>query len=223
MSRDFPGTNSNYLSMGDAASVDVTGLSFSVSSWVKPDAISGVNRSIIGKDTTGVLVQYRLGTGIGTNKWSIQCGDGGTEDTVDGALNPALGVWSHVAAVKNSVDLRLYVNGALDGTPLATTRAIYDSASPCYIGNRLPNDQPWDGLIEHVAIWDASLTPDEILSLAKGTSPRMIRPLNLRGYWPLRGLALPEPDLSGRGAPGVLTGSIAVGAPGSPQGPYVLS
>ena len=43
----------------------------------------------------------------------------------------------------------------------------------------------FDGSIAEAAIWNAALTDDEILSLAKGFTPDQIRPQNLVFYAPL--------------------------------------
>jgi len=53
----------------------------------------------------------------------------------------------------------------------------------------------WTGRLCEIAFWTAVLTAAEIRALAGGVSPKVIRPLALKAYWPLWGTVLPEVDL----------------------------
>lgn len=53
------------------------------------------------------------------------------------------------------------------------------------------------GPMAEVAIWNVALTAGEAAAHAAGVPANRIRPLSLKGYWPLYGIASPEPDLSG--------------------------
>ena len=51
-----------------------------------------------------------------------------------------------------------------------------------------------NGRLAEIAIWNAALTDDEVLSLSKGVSPLRVDPQNLVAYWPLYGNGSPEPN-----------------------------
>lgn len=54
------------------------------------------------------------------------------------------------------------------------------------IGYRYPGDvYPFNGYVAECALWNTALTDAEIESLAKGFSPRRIRPQSLVFYAPL--------------------------------------
>ena len=78
----------------------------------------------------------------------------------------------------------------------------------------------FNGRIAEVGLWRAVLSADEILSASQGVSPSRIRPGALIGYWPIWGVASPEPDLSDLGNHGTVTGT-APAADHAPVGrPY---
>ena len=58
-------------------------------------------------------------------------------------------------------------------------------------------------------MWSVALNTNEAAALAKGERPHKIRPANFLGYWPLDGIASPEPDFSGLAHNLTLTGSPA--------------
>lgn len=55
------------------------------------------------------------------------------------------------------------------------------------------------GRIADAGIWAVLLTADEIVSLAKGFDPRLVRPQSLKFYNPIQGRRSPEPGFVGPG------------------------
>ena len=94
-----------------------------------------------------------------------------------------------------------------------------DAAEIAYLGNRGAADWTFNGLIEHVSVWDNALTVTQLDALrlrpyaplhrfatAAGTL------INLKGYWPLtESAAATCLDHSGNGSNGTVTGTT-VGA-----------
>src|SRR5208282_6101410 len=63
------------------------------------------------------------------------------------------------------------------------------------------------------AYWSGvTLTVNEAEALYNGARPNTIRPSGLGEYYPIDGLAWPEPDLSGSGLNGTVTGTTGNGA-----------
>jgi len=223
MSRDFPGTNSNYLDAGDVAAIDITGTALTVHAWIRPDALSGVPR-IVGKwgATLGVR-QYLLDIQTGGQVRAFVA-DAGGNDPANGVTVLSIGVWQAVALRKNGTGgdaLQAFLNGVLDGT-VTSNRSIQNTTSGLRFGNDVGNANPFDGLIAEVGIWDVALTDAEIASLAKGFSPLLVRPQNLKGYWPLWGTGSPERDYSGLGSHATVTGTVNAGNKHPPVMPFVL-
>ena len=65
----------------------------------------------------------------------------------------------------------------------------------------------FNGSLAEIAFWTTNLTDANITSLAAGASARSFSLANLVAYWPLCGVASPEPDTSGAGHNLTLTGT----------------
>lgn len=107
-------------------------------------------------------------------------------------------VWQHAAAVYAATNSRVaYLNGGNSGTE--TTIAVPVGPNRTSIG-RVGRNVPFaylDGLVAEVGIWNVALSASEIAALAQRVSPLHVQAANLVGYWPLYGVADPEPDYSG--------------------------
>lgn len=218
MSRSFPGTNSNYLSVGDVASIDITGTELTISAWLKVTA-SAVSRFICSKETeSSANGQYALYVGATTEKLQFRISDNvPNADAVASANIVPAGVWCHVCGRKTSGLLGVFINGILDAQ-VASAKSIANSANSFILGNRQANNTPYLGLMAEVAVWNAALSDAEVAALAKGMSPYHFRRNNLRHYSSLLGVATPEADQSGYVANLALTGSVPAGADHAPVG-----
>jgi len=136
--------------------------------------------------------------------------------TLTGTTVVQPGVWYHVATTaQNGGLLHLYVNGKEEGTPVPVN-TLWQGGTITEIGTGSGGVfQPAPELIDDLAIWYSSLSPDRVLLLSQGQSP-----LNVGGA---SGLALVNPrtlasgtlnDVSGHAqiAPQVFTVSPAVTA-----------
>lgn len=213
MSRDFPGTASNYLSIGDAAAIDITGTALTVAAWVRPDTTSGLH-FIASKGIDSGNVQYNLYQNAAAIQFAI--GDATSNDDLGVAAQVSSGSWQHFTGRKNGTGAgaqELFKNGVSVGTG-TSNRTIQNTAQNLFIGQRSDNNAvtAFDGLIAEVAIWNVALSNSNILSLGSGASPLGINPGNLKGYWRLAGTASPEPDSSGSGNSASIVGTVPAGA-----------
>jgi hypothetical protein len=95
--------------------------------------------------------------------------------------------WNMATAVGTSATSRtVYLNAANSGTQ-TTSRTPTTPDRVCIGFARVSGiDTPsMEGYIAEVAIWNATLTTDELSSLYKGTKADQIRPQNLKFYMPL--------------------------------------
>lgn len=79
---------------------------------------------------------------------------------------------------KNTVGAGIVETVAPSGTANTTSNALV-------IGNRTDGSRNWDGLLADFAVWDALLDDDEFIALARGFSPRLIRPASLVEFVPM--------------------------------------
>jgi hypothetical protein len=111
----------------------------------------------------------------------------GTPLSANSSASYTTNTWNMATAVGTSDTSRtVYLNAANSGTQ--TTRRTPTTPDRVCIGfSRVSgSDTPsMEGYIAEVAIWNVTLTTDELTSLYKGTKADQIRPQNLKFYMPL--------------------------------------
>lgn len=162
---NFNGTN-DFVSIADNSRLRLT-RGGSISAWIylKTYGSAGVNRRIIDKSTFA----------SGTNGWLLcvrpdgSLGFGGPvfgSDTAPGTI--PLNTWTHVTAVFDDTVEHLYINAVQSEIPNDTVLLPLppDVPSSLKIGNRAgATDQPWDGYIDDVRVYDRVLSEDEVREL----------------------------------------------------------
>jgi len=125
-------------------------------------------------------------------------------------------VWHWYYLVRRgTADFELFVDGTSEGT-FGTTTGITDAGTSNFVGNNTvgPGNGPAIGDIARYATWNVALTLGEARTFAfTGRTAR--KPLV---YYEL-GLASPEPDWSGSGRDGVLSGTPGITSH-APVGPW---
>lgn len=209
MSRDI--SSNNVLDVGDVAPIDITGTVLTVHAWVYPDSFSAHGNVVAKRASATTTFQYTMRVANGTGIIDVFIGDSAGIDQVSSGSAIGTGAWSAIGMRKNGTGvgaLAVFRNGVLDGSA-TSNRIIQDTANILRFGARSDSasTEPFDGALAEIAIWDAALSDGEMAALAKGVSPRLFRPGNLKGYWPLWGSSSPERDYSGGGSHATLNGS----------------
>jgi hypothetical protein len=153
-----------------------------IEAWVRPEAgilLRGYS-SIISKQMNGT--GYMLATNNRANTPEPSHGFfaevGGLQ--VASRSQPAIDGWQHVAAVWNDGQLRIYVNGQLDGA--IETGAPIPNTFPLWIGSSpFGGDTSWRGSIDEVRIWAIARTQRQIQSSMNRYLCGHER--GLRAYW----------------------------------------
>jgi len=196
MARSFNGTTDQIncgSGVGNPAAI-------SVASWFYCTGLTG-------NTYLGTVSRYD-----GTNFWTLALHQSGTllaQVVTTGGLiqvtttaTYSLNVWTHFGFSYDSVNgLRVYINGVQDvttGTASGTASAVTASV---LLGDAF-SIYPFLGYLYDAAIWNAALSAGDFSQLSRGG-----RPASTIGWWPLGGTASPEPDMSGFGNNGVLTGT----------------
>ena len=97
--------------------------------------------------------------------WARSAGDW---HGVDGKTRPEVGTWYFVAETYDGADIKLYVDGELEGT-LAAPGGIEFLNIDMRFGNHHAVAWLLDGILDEVEIWDKAMTAEEIM--AAFTSP----------------------------------------------------
>lgn len=209
MSRSFDASTQT----GDASLVITEPLTLSI--WFNPTVANGFFFGIT--DTAGGN-RWFLRIPGSTELTALATGTGGGTPASTSGANITAGNWYHGCGVFTSSTSRAaYVNGNFKGTD--TTANTVGSVTNIVLGGAYvaggiaPN---WNGLLADAAVWSVALTDNEVAALAKGVPAYLIRPAALKIYYPLYGLASPEPDFSGNAANSTLAGSPPAGATNPP-------
>lgn len=207
-----------YYSVGDVSAIDITGTALTVMAFVFPTSLSAAKRAWVTKasgDAGAFSGQY----GVETDGSALHVLAG---DLFISTLALTANQWNHIGLVKNGTGagaLAAYLNGSSQTT--TSNGSIANGAESLRFGLNNQGAHGADGRIAQVCIWNVALSAAEVFALSRGASPYTIRPTSLKGFWPLFGVASPEPDLSGNGNPATATGTPAA-ADHAPVSPIVL-
>ncbi|MZD56947.1 LamG-like jellyroll fold domain-containing protein, partial [Streptomyces sp. SID5606] len=146
----------------DGPVLDTTG-SYSVSAWVRLDALPGNYATAVSQDTRRQASPFYLQYGQGAFAFSTP-----GENRARVAVTPETGRWYHLVGVRDGADdrLSLYV----DGEPAATAAAgpAYPSTGPLTVGRAQWDGNPtdfWNGAVDQVHAYDKALTAEEVRAL----------------------------------------------------------
>jgi len=212
MARTFLAASNQYLSVSGTLTMPI-----SMSCWFKADDVTTQGRLITVQDmptNLDLLGLWADGTTGGDPLQTITY-DGVTPWAAYTTGGYSAGVWTHASCVFSTTTYRyVYLNGGFYGQNL--TLNAPSPINTMYIGGS-QNIGVFNGTIAEVAIWSGvGLLGPDVLRLANGYSPLLVRPEGLYGYWPLIGRTSPEIDLiNGNG--------MALGnAPGTASSPRII-
>lgn len=156
--------------------------------WARPTTDISVARTLVSVGNHLGAGFFRVGfTSTGPTVFLQKQANDGSNEVVNTSGTVSINNWYHCAAVFSSTTSRtVYRDGAnsASGATLLGSAATGRTSIGIQAGN-LASPRPHNGMIAEVGIWDVALTPDEIISLAKGFCPRLIRTGNLVFYAPL--------------------------------------
>jgi len=178
----------DFVDYGNPASLQITD-ELSISAWFKT-TYTGATSVIVGKDAAA-----------GTNKRAYMLFWSGATNTMrffvwkSGNLGKSVaststvtdGNWHHVLAVNDGTDLKIYVDGTLEGTNLGGGGTIQNATTDFYIGRRqgLSNGlykSFWNGSIDEVAIWNSDQSSN-VSTIYNSGLPNDISSLSPVSWW----------------------------------------
>lgn len=215
MARDFDDSNPDYIDFGNPSHLDISGDQITVSVWVKLPVSNGEYKIVAKWSDSAGAFSYLVSTIFNdvpqfviNNSESAAQAIGTTE-----LVGPG---WHHICGTYDGSTVRVYTDGVEEGS-VSRSGNIDSTTAPLRlgVGSGATSEQPHDGCIGHVAIWDRALSASEAASLSEGISPLALDRTGLVFYAPLNGQS-PEPDIVG-GASGTVTGTTVVEEPPIPN------
>ncbi len=129
---------------------------FTISLWVKLTGGAGTERTLISTNPNPDIGQML--TASATDHFSPQVNTSVSGNVFfDGSTSILLDEWYHVAMTHDGAELKLYVNGLLDGTAIATGNVIATFSTTVIGAGGNGDVQITSGLIDEVKIFDIVL------------------------------------------------------------------
>ncbi|MES2780897.1 MAG: IPT/TIG domain-containing protein, partial [Bacteroidota bacterium] len=159
----FDGSN-DYVNINNPISGD-----FTIEYWMQTTQVGAAGtawaagKGIVDAEVGGIVNDF--GTSLVGNKLFFGVGSPstGTDINVQSISNVNTGKWTHVAAtrVRATGELKLYINGMLEGTVTGSTNAL---TSPAFIrfGSLQTNNNFYTGKLDEVRIWNVARSEAEI-------------------------------------------------------------
>ena len=165
------GKTGTLTAAGPAVSVNSN---FTVSAWIKPNALGGVAISQPGVHSSGMIIY----PDTGTDRWYFCLATGDTTawsyNCAAGSAGPVqLGTWAHVTATYNtSGRMALYINGIDVSTSTHTALSPDPFTGKFTIGDYLYDNAAssyFNGQVSQVETWNQTLTPTQVAGLSDTT------------------------------------------------------
>lgn len=157
------GSNGEYINFSTPAPMNSLSNQITLESWIMAESFPS-DPTIIDKGTS--LLSFFVSSGASNLLTFILDTSSGSATTYTANTDMDTGQWYHVVATYNGSQVRLYLNGELDNTPVARTGTVSTNSLDLVVGSGWsgsnPNAFPFDGLIDELAIYNRSLSAQEI-------------------------------------------------------------
>jgi len=165
---EFDGAN-DIWQVSEYNEIRYVGDNLTLMAWIEPDfnLSHANNREIMRKAGASGTDAYRLLFAQNANQYRFKIDTNGVAQNCDtqlGSNDAPIDVWHHITAVYDGANMKVYWDGRLNNT-CATTGTIRQSSGNFNIGSFNPGTNPWDGKLDEVAIWNRSLSAQEIKTI----------------------------------------------------------
>jgi prepilin-type N-terminal cleavage/methylation domain-containing protein len=152
--RDFNGTNTDYISVGNPSSI-VSLQSGAISLWFKSDDVSNEKPLFGVYNATYVILETRI------SKMKIDAG--GNQAT--GSTTLKTGSWYNAVYSSDGTNWKLYLNGKQETLTIAGTDGVWFgdvSSGNCYIAAFTPSSLYFDGSLDEIRMYNAPVPTSEV-------------------------------------------------------------
>lgn len=161
-------TTSDYV-LATAPAVDITGQTMTLEMWFKVLPAAST-RSLITKSNATNLGWFLRLSSIGRVEFGTGTGSA-MQLSGAGGVTPADGQWHHVAAVRSSALMVVYVDGALWSTTSITAPAMAAApTSPLRLGQSSTGGAACGGAFTEVRVWNTARTLAQVQALMNNSA-----------------------------------------------------
>lgn len=169
--------SSDYVAAPDSESLDINGEQLSIVAWINGEgwpAANHVVRKVADGDTSAIYILR-----VQPETVRIYLNTGGEDEITDGVTVLPLNEWTHVAMVYDGAEVRIYVNGELDGSK-PQSGEVRQSDNELRIGRGEPAGY-FLGSIDEVAIFASALAEGDIREIMETGLSRLVLPVESVG------------------------------------------
>ncbi len=142
----------------------------SVSLWFKADSIANLETLFSRQSSSSPYPSYdiRFNSSSQINPYVV-CG--GSAKSITSTTTFSTGTFYHLVLTVDGTDMRIYVDGSSDATPVSTGAAITGGTENTILGaHSTAGSRGFDGIIDEVGVWNRALSADEVTTLYNGGS-----------------------------------------------------
>lgn len=190
-------STSNFL----RGAVPVSAMPLTMAAWAYSSVSAATKQNILGLYTSSATADINMfSLALDASNVAFTAANGASGSQAFTSAGPSTNTWFHVAGVATSATSRaVYFNGGSKGTDTNSKTPFGMDRFTLGKRDNVSNDRPFagggTGYLADVALWNVALTDAEVLSLARGYSPLLVRPSALVFYSPLFGTGTTEPNL----------------------------
>lgn len=164
--------NQEGFSITDDATLKPTG-NFSIAAWFKHPDPAGTTRFIFQSyNSAGNINGFYFCIHDPNDNLYVKLGDftgvtqGSDWEEIHGDTNCVDDTWTHGTFVYDGTDIRLYLNGSLDCTPVAYTAGVGYTTNTVNVGYYMAGGLHFNGEIDELILWNgAALTAPEVTTV----------------------------------------------------------
>lgn len=210
-----------YGKVRNAPSVNLHGSGLTIEAWINHNPAIVVNKTIVSKDSSGVIQYQMQVTGNGYLNFTITTTNAMYMLISNGA-DSVPSNWSHVSATYDGNEMRAYINGKLVAYGAATGDIIGQS-SDVFVGEVSDGSQRFNGRLDELKIWNSARSAKDIRD-SMHTRLDFASSANLMAYYHFDEVATTCIDHSGNCNNLTFIGTTVFSSNGAPLGkPVVVS
>lgn len=157
---------SSYVNVPNAGTLNPTS-AITLMAWARPASDPAVNEHVLiakndasNMDVCYFMEAYDYFAASGRPSGAVRIG-GSYKTVTAGTTKLTVGQWAHVAVTYDGSNVKIYINGTLEGT-LAASGSIDVCTGPLQIGNTTVWGEEFNGSIDEARVYDRALSAAEI-------------------------------------------------------------
>lgn len=163
----------DYITVDDSPSfTSGVGQGLALVAWTYLASDTQTDEEIFYKYDSTTKDGFYLSFDTGTNKWEFVVFENPSYDLINSNAVVTAGKWVHLVGQRNTTGgMEMYVDGVKQNE-LGLMTGEVDSTDPLYIGTRPALDRDWNGSLDELMIFNASLTAAQIVAIYNNQSAR---------------------------------------------------